>query len=263
MFQFLLLISISAFSFQMSTIRAILEDDTGLSTVIVWYVSTSVAFALLGALSGNWCSWYAARQDQDDLFGRFNYWGVVQNFPSRPSVWLSVLLLLWGALSVYFMSCLGFFGQGWLSDVGTLRVLLTWLFTSGLACILRYTRWSQCLSEVLSLDGLRPVFHRRFPPSEILSMREAMRNAPNLFWEEYAALPDVQVTEANNRRFRERVLPYATGRGHGLQSLSVLVAVAAGLAAVVMGILSFLELFGGGTVVTEWWEEFFSVGRAR
>ena len=57
-------------------------------------------------------------------------------------------------------------------------------------------------------ESLRPVLRNRFTVTEILSMRECLRVAPRIFWEEYTNLPAVQVNEATNRKFRERAAPY-------------------------------------------------------
>ena len=60
-----------------------------------------------------------------------------------------------------------------------------------------------------SLDGLREVFHERFAVSELLSVYESLRHAPPLFWKEYTQLPDEEVNEETNRRYRERAVPYS------------------------------------------------------
>ncbi len=60
-----------------------------------------------------------------------------------------------------------------------------------------------------TLDNLRETFHQRFSASELLSMYEALRPAPQLFWEEYAGLPDEEVGYDTNRSYRERAAPYS------------------------------------------------------
>ena len=81
-------------------------------------------------------------------------------------------------------------------------------------------------------ESLRPVFRNRFTVTEILSMRECLRVAPRIFWEEYTNLPAMQVNEATNRKFKERAAPYQARRGEVTQRTMLLVAVAAALLAV-------------------------------
>lgn len=81
-------------------------------------------------------------------------------------------------------------------------------------------------------ESLPPVFRARFPVTEILSMYECLRAAPDIFWENYISLPAVQVNETTNRKFRERAAPYQIHQGEVTQRALLLVGVAAVLIAV-------------------------------
>ena len=63
-------------------------------------------------------------------------------------------------------------------------------------------------------------------------MYECLRVAPRIFWEEYQSLPEAQVNEGTNRKFRERAAPYRSGGGNVLQRRAFAIAVLAVLAAV-------------------------------
>ena len=76
-----------------------------------------------------------------------------------------------------------------------------------------------------TLDDLREVFHQNFSPSELLSMYEGLRPAPPLFWEEYAGLPDDQVSDVTNRSYRERAAPYGLSRSSRYNRIVIVVAV--------------------------------------
>ena len=243
------------------TVLNLLERNLADVVIIVCCLSTCGVLVLLGIGFARWRAWWCVRGEDDALRDRFYRWGMEGDFPRRPSVKLSLFLLLWGCWSVLLSACLTFPAGDWLSDVGALRLMLLWFFVFGLSFILTARGHGDRLSKVRCLDGLRPVFHRRFPPSEIVSMYEAMDGASAILWREYVSLPDVQVTEVTNRRFRERALPYTLGRSHILQSFGFLMATVAVLVAIALGLPSFLDLVGGGTAISGWWIEFFGGGR--
>ena len=62
--------------------------------------------------------------------------------------------------------------------------------------------------KVKRFEGLREVFRSRFRPSDLLSVYESMKQAPPLFWEEYTQLPEEEVNEETNQKYRERAAPY-------------------------------------------------------
>ena len=107
--------------------------------------------------------------------------------------------------------------------------LMYTLFAAGSAAIVGFVMESQRVKHIKAktrtLDGLREVFHLRFSPSELLSMYEALRSAPPLFWEEYAGLPDNQVSEETNRSFRERAAPYGQSSISRYNRIVIVVAV--------------------------------------
>ena len=73
---------------------------------------------------------------------------------------------------------------------------------------IEWQRFENTRRKVERLDGLRQVFHDRFSLSELLSVYESLQHSPPLFWEEYTQLPDDDVDEETNRKFRERSIPY-------------------------------------------------------
>ena len=83
-----------------------------------------------------------------------------------------------------------------------------------------------------------PSFHARFRVTEILSMYECLKVAPSIFWEEYTNLPAVQINEATNRRFRERVAPYSNRTNENIQRAILRVTIIA----VVLATLTVVQL---------------------
>ena len=65
-------------------------------------------------------------------------------------------------------------------------------------------RIDKTIEAPTKLDNLPAVFHQTFTISELLSMHEALRHAPDIFWKEYASLPDDLVNGQTNRDYRER-----------------------------------------------------------
>ena len=62
--------------------------------------------------------------------------------------------------------------------------------------------------KIKKLEDLREVFGQRFGVVELLSMYESLRFAPQMFWEEYSKLPDEDINEETNRKYRELAAPY-------------------------------------------------------
>lgn len=79
--------------------------------------------------------------------------------------------------------------------------------------------------KVRALDDLRVVFHQRFSISELLSVYEALRFAPPLFWEEYSNLDDDQISHETNRSYCERAAPYVHSQSSRHTMMVIIVAV--------------------------------------
>ena len=109
--------------------------------------------------------------------------------------------------------------------------LAVFAFVTG--AVIEWVRCNRIDLKRRRLDALKPVFSTIFPVSELLSMYECLQKAPQLFWDEYANLRDVEVNEMNNRRFRDRVAPYQHSRLDDLQRAAIFVAVVAAALALV------------------------------
>lgn len=133
-------------------------------------------------------------------------------------------LFLHATASLDFVSLLGG------SLVVTIRIAL---YSLWLGFSLRYIRANSVQNKLIALLRLRLIFHQRFKRSDLLSMYESLRQAPPIFWEEYTNLPDKEVNEETNRKFREWVTPYqySQSRSHNrfMQAATV---IAIGLAVI-------------------------------
>ena len=165
-------------------------------------------------------------------------------FVLTPSWRLVATWLIFAALTAFclWMSLI----EGALPPIGeeaeggdeTTVVIAVYALLAGSA--IEWVRFRKIRAKQQSLDCLRPVFHARFPASELLSMYECMRDAPRLYWDEYANLPAVEVNEANNQRFRERVAPYRHSQLDHLQRVAIIAALVAAALAVVPTVLGYI-----------------------
>ena len=94
--------------------------------------------------------------------------------------------------------------------------------------------------KVKTFEGLREVFHSRFRPSDLLSVYESMKQAPPLFWEEYTQLPEEEVNEATNQKYRERAAPYRYNLAIRHNRMTILVGVLALAIATLVAVGDFL-----------------------
>lgn len=85
-------------------------------------------------------------------------------------------------------------------------------------------RFEDIKRKVNRLEGLREVFHHRFSISELLSVYESLQQSPQLFWEEYTQLPDEEVNEETNRKYRERAIPYRDSQSSRYNRIIIVVA---------------------------------------
>lgn len=110
---------------------------------------------------------------------------------------------------------------------------------------IEYVRLGRICDKVKALNGLRDVFHQRFSVMEILSIYESMMPAPKLFWEAYTNLPENDINEETNRKFRELVAPYrySQSRSHN-QYISIATAIIIGLTAISVFIGTMVWLSG-------------------
>lgn len=186
---------------------------------------------------------------QREQLDRYTHWGmegeVLWNQPRN--TW--VMLLVAGAISVVFTALFALpslvdagilpdgSSESYFSKIKFLRSdLVIWLLYVIASVFMGYQSSlgdrRDAYARLEMFESLRPVFRNRFTVTEILSMRECLRVAPRIFWEEYTNLPAVQVNEATNRKFKERAAPYQARRGEVTQRTMLLVAVAAVLLAV-------------------------------
>lgn len=73
---------------------------------------------------------------------------------------------------------------------------------------LAYARIWNILTKIDKLTRLPKHFHQQFSKTELLSMYEALRFAPPIFWEEYANLSIDQISYEMNHQYRESAAPF-------------------------------------------------------
>ena len=144
----------------------------------------------------------------------YRKWGVEEDlfWPHSGAGFIGLgILLVFGAVLTFIAALFSTLLITDASRVGEDQVYDTFnFFFIGfiLGIVIEWQRFEKIHRKVKSLDGLREVFHDRFRASELLSVYENLRHSPPLFWKEYAQLPDEEVNEETNRKYRERAVPY-------------------------------------------------------
>ncbi len=161
----------------------------------------------------------------------YKKWGVYKElFRFDPLIWL----IAWGAfvvISTVFTFLAAFLSTMLVAESTTSgfdRFQYTLVFAINAAFIgfaMEAQRIKNITDKTRALDDLRSVFHQRFSPSELLSIYEALRLTPRLFWEEYANLPDHQISQNTNRIFRARAAPFGHSQSSRYNKIVIVVAV--------------------------------------
>ena len=175
----------------------------------------------------------------------FRKWGVEKEiFRPNSLVWVAV----WGILVVLgtaFTFLLAFASTVLVTEDSTsgfdrFQYALTFaIYAAFMGLTFESERIKKITDMTRTLDNLRQTFHQQFSASELLSMYEALNPAPQLFWEEYAGLPDEEIGYNANRSYRERAAPY--GHSQSSRYNRIIIAVAA-LTLLLTAILAAKEL---------------------
>ena len=214
------------------------EDTTNLLEAGIWYATSILNVVVVGRSLSKSCIWLYMTRLRPEIYANYRYWSMEQEVEDQVQAWLYwpalLLLVIWSLwtlpIVVTTLAPIITDATGFLNTPG--QIVLLWLaaFLASIVWVLQ--EQSRLDRKRRDLEVLRPTYHQRFPVSELLSMYECLRVAPRAFWEEYKNLPDVQVSEATNRKFRERAAPYSNSRGNVFQRRSFTIAVLAVLAAV-------------------------------
>ena len=229
-----------------------LEDDTvNLLEAWIWYAISLLNATIVGRRTYKIWAWLYMTKLRPRIYCGYQRWSMEQEVENltqaRLHIPMLVLLALWSlwtiptvvsAIAPVIAEATDFLDEPW-----HLVLFLPLVF---LASILWIAQEYDALDRKWrELEGLRPVYKRCFPVSELLSMYECLRVAPRIFWEEYKDLPDMYVNEVNNRKFRERAASYSGRASHALQRRALIVAVLA----VVAAVLTLIEASTGGELV--------------
>ncbi len=180
---------------------------------------------------------------RDRTLEEFRHWGIRRELLGDSHILMLLFLGLWFGYSAYLaaVAAVPVLGLVWPRYSEQTELVALWI-----VAFLAVVQWRtlSCLAlaeRKRTLDALPAAFHGLFPVSEIISMRECLRVAPENFWEEYISLPDRQVSEATNRKFRDRAASYEAASSRSTQRISLLVAV---LSAIVAATALFWVLLG-------------------
>ena len=246
---------------QVMTFEIMIGDaDVPLGVAGAWYVATTVTVASLTVRLLRLAVWLNMTKRRPKLLARFRHWGMGREVVDRPDISLTVIWIAWCGASVYLaVSVVVPVIHDTTMITGYLRPVVIWVCAMVFPASRMADDYRDHDMKRRELDSLRPVFHNRFPVSEILSMYECINAAPRIFWEEYTNLPDVQVNEATNRKFRERVASYAVRENTITQRTMLLVAVVTIIVAVLISLPTLSDAVTDGSSLVEWFRRMFDM----
>lgn len=237
-----------------SLVQAVSNEDRQLSPefALLWFVASMLFVFGLSKLC--WSAWWkrCTRRRHKEDYCRYKRWGMVNDVFGNEPRSVRVALAVGAGVSVLFTTFCAISALGDVKiifDDNERLVLVDWLIyllfvsVSGFAWV--PIDRHDVEERIKRVECLGPVFLKQFPASELLSMSECLRAAPDIFWKEYAELPDRQVNEATNRKFRDRASPYQARRSEAIQRVILLV----GVAAILLAVLSLALDLLGGTIV--------------
>lgn len=229
------------------------EDTASLLQAGIWYAISVLNVVAIGRSLSKIILWLYMTRLRPGAYANYRHWGMEKEVENQVQPWLHIPMILFLALwalwtiPIVVTTLAPIIAESirFLDTPGQLSLVWLVAFFSAVLWVLQDIATLDRRRH--ELESLRPVYHRRFPVSELLSMYECLRVAPRIFWEEYKTLPDVQVNEATNQRFRERAAPYSSGGNNAFQRWAFAISILAVLAAVG----TFVEASINGGIV-EW-----------
>ena len=144
----------------------------------------------------------------------YEKWGVATElFRPGSNVWFAT----WGvfiALVAIVSFPLALISMEWVTgddtsaSEGIYRTAIIAFYVAFIGFAVEVVRIGNIRIMTTKLEGLRDIFHQRFTVSELTSMYESLRHAPQIYWEEYINLPDGRISRETNRDYRERGMLY-------------------------------------------------------
>ena len=197
----------------------IAEDTASPFQAVIWYATSVLNVVAIGRTLSKLFLWLYMTKLRPESYANYRHWGMEKEVENRVQAWLHIAMLpllgLWSlwTLPIVITTLAPILAEsiGFLDTSGQLTLVWLVAFFSAVAWVLQ--EHGTLDRKRQEFESLRPVYQRRFPVSELLSMYECLRVAPRIFWEEYRNLPDAQVNEATKQKFRERAAPY-TRSGH-------------------------------------------------
>lgn len=159
----------------------LLAEKSILGTALLFWVASVLTAAGLSWCLARLLLSLDTRKDRTSRICRFQHWGMDETILDGPSIWSTLFFAVWFAFSALAAYGLALpVVDGLIGDMGQPVLLSTWLLTLLLAILWRHERFRKARLKIHELDSLDPVFHQRFPPSELLSMYECMSSAVDL-----------------------------------------------------------------------------------
>ena len=234
---------------QVAIMKTLVAEDTSASLFEagIWCGTSFLNVVAVGRSVSKSFAWLYITKLRPRILAGYRRWSMEREAEKLSQVWMHVamspLLALWSlwTLGITMTTFAPVVGEATNFLDTPVQIILFWLVAFLVSVAWVNNEHDAFDRKRRELEKLRPVYRRRFPASELLSMYDCLSVAPPVFWEEYKDLPYMQVNEATNRKFRERAAPYAAQGGDALQRKTLIIAVAAVLVAVVTFIEAFFD----------------------
>ena len=247
-------LALFALPIQATAFPTLIDDGTPLGVAWVWYMATLVSVGQTSVRVSRYVSWLDLVKHHRRSFVRLRYWGMADEVVNPPHAGLTAIMAIWCAVGI------GIYVWLVLPIIGGLETNIFF----AIATIFPMSRVFDDLRddrlEQEKLDALRPMFRKRFPRSELLSMYQCMKEAPRILWQDYTRLPDTEVNEETNRKFRERAASFVVHSSATMQRISLTFAVAAILVSVGIAIPAIFSWFLGDQSFFDWYRQAFKSG---
>ena len=209
-----------------------LIDDSysiGLGPATMWVLgSVSLSLSFGGAL---WARGFQAwlGKYRGSLLKRLQHWGMGSEYQSSFGMGSIVFLGAWTGISIWVANTSSVLEimEKEVDDFSLFFFLFYCVIIFLVPLVVEWSKLDDLKKKIVELDDLNPLFHDRFPPSEILSMYSCLKGAPKFYWDEYIKLPDHLISEATNYRFRARVESYYLRRTQLTQNTILVIALIA------------------------------------
>ena len=159
-----------------------------------------------------------------------------------PWWWAVVDIIFFAALSIYLSLIVSILIDAFTSkhnvDTITTEIAISIAITTfAIGIVQEFKRMENIIIRIDRLDNLGSHFHQFFTKLELLSMYEALKVAPDAFWDEYSKLAETEIDENTNRKFRDMAASYQYADTRNMNRTALIVSTAALIIALIVALI--------------------------